>query len=88
MAGIDYSIVVFYLAGMVLLGLAMRKKASQGIESYFLGGRSMPWWMLGSSGMASNFDVAGTSEAHVVENRENEGMERGDYDLEDGEHRE
>ncbi|MEE8075249.1 MAG: sodium:solute symporter [Candidatus Binatia bacterium] len=38
----------------------MRKKASEGIESYFLGNRSMPWWMLGASGMASNLDVTGT----------------------------
>ena len=39
----------------------MREKASEGIESYFLGNRSMPWWILGSSGMVSNFDVAGTA---------------------------
>ena len=58
---IDYSIVVVYLLALVFFGLRMRKKASEGIESYFLGNRSMPWWMLGSSGMASNFDVAGTA---------------------------
>ncbi|MFQ5849617.1 MAG: sodium:solute symporter [Candidatus Binatia bacterium] len=57
----DYSIVILYLLAMVFFGLRMRKKASEGIDSYFLGNRSMPWWMLGSSGMASNFDVAGTA---------------------------
>ena len=57
---IDYSIVVVYLLSMVFFGLRMRKKASEGIESYFLGNRSMPWWMLGASGMASNLDVTGT----------------------------
>jgi len=57
----DYSIVVLYLLVMVFFGLRMRKKASEGIESYFLGNRSMPWWILGSSGMVSNFDVAGTA---------------------------
>ncbi len=57
---IDYSIVVLYLLAMVFFGLRMRKKASEGIESYFLGNRSMPWWMLGASGMASNLDVTGT----------------------------
>ncbi len=57
----DYSIVVLYLLVLVFFGLRMRKKASEGIESYFLGNRSMPWWILGSSGMVSNFDVAGTA---------------------------
>ncbi|MEA3499924.1 MAG: sodium:solute symporter, partial [Candidatus Marinimicrobia bacterium] len=31
-----------------------------GIDSYFLGDRSMPWWALGSSGMSSNLDISGT----------------------------
>ena len=57
---IDYSIVSIYLIGMVLIGLVMRRKASAGIDSYFLGNRSLPWWMLGTSGMASNLDVTGT----------------------------
>ncbi len=57
---IDYSIVSIYLIGMVLIGLVMRRKASAGIDSYFLGNRRLPWWMLGTSGMASNLDVTGT----------------------------
>ena len=60
MAGIDYAIVVIYLLGMVWVGLMLQKKASQGIDSYFLGSNELPWWALGASGMASNFDVAGT----------------------------
>ncbi len=57
---IDYTIVVLYLVGMVIVGLVVQKKASAGIDSYFLGNRSLPWWMLGASGMASNLDVSGT----------------------------
>lgn len=60
MAWIDFIIIAVYLASMVLIGLWMQKKASSGIDSYFLGNRSMPWWMLGISGMASNLDVSGT----------------------------
>ncbi len=57
---IDYLIVLVYLAGMVLVGLYFSKKASQGINSYFLGERGLPWWALGASGMASNLDISGT----------------------------
>lgn len=60
MAWIDFIIIAVYLVSMVLIGLWMQKKASSGINSYFLGNRSMPWWMLGISGMASNLDVSGT----------------------------
>ncbi len=57
---LDYVIVFLYLGVMMVGGVMMHRKASGGIDSYFLGNRSMPWWMLGSSGMASNLDVTGT----------------------------
>ncbi|MEE9167128.1 MAG: sodium:solute symporter family protein [Candidatus Neomarinimicrobiota bacterium] len=57
---IDYVIVAVYLGGIVLVGLLLQRKASRDIDSYFLGNRNLPWWVLGASGMASNTDVAGT----------------------------
>lgn len=57
---LDYSIVIVYLVGMVSIGVYFQRKASQGIDSYFLADRGMPWWALGASGMASNLDVSGT----------------------------
>lgn len=60
MAPVDYAITIIYLAGMITVGLLLQKKASAGINSYFLGNRNIPWWALGASGMASNLDVAGT----------------------------
>jgi Na+/proline symporter len=60
MTGIDYSIVFIYLGVMIFIGFYMQKKAKAGIDSYFLGDRSMPWWALGSSGMSSNLDISGT----------------------------
>ncbi|AFY68794.1 Na+/solute symporter [Thalassoporum mexicanum PCC 7367] len=57
---IDYAIVAIYLAAIVGLGFFLQRKASQGIEAYFLGDRNLPWWALGASGMASNTDIAGT----------------------------
>jgi SSS family solute:Na+ symporter len=60
MSFLDYSIVVVYLAGMLIMGFMLQKKASAGIDSFFLGDRNLPWWALGASGMASNLDVSGT----------------------------
>lgn len=57
---IDLLIVIAYLIIITLIGFYFEKKASSGIDSYFLGNRKIPWWALGASGMASNFDVSGT----------------------------
>ncbi|MCH2047825.1 MAG: sodium:solute symporter [Trichodesmium sp. ALOHA_ZT_67] len=60
MEKIDYIIVTIYLLFIVIFGFFIQRKASTGIESYFLGNRNLPWWILGASGMASNTDLAGT----------------------------
>jgi Na+/proline symporter len=60
MTSIDYLIIGAYLAVLIAVGLLFGKRASRSIENYFLGGRTLPWWMLGASGMASNLDVSGT----------------------------
>jgi len=60
MSIIDLSIIIFYLISMVFIGFYFQKKASQGIDSYFLGNKTLPWWALGASGMASNLDISGT----------------------------
>lgn len=58
-AGIDLLVIAIYLVGIVLIGVVLTKVASRNIDSYFLGGREMPWWLLGLSGTASYFDVTG-----------------------------
>ena len=60
METLDLIIIVVYLASIVVVGLMMQRKASKDIDSYFLGNRKLPWWVLGASGMASNTDIAGT----------------------------
>ncbi len=57
---IDYVIVTIYLVSIAVFGVLLQPRASRGIESYFLGNRNMPWWVLGASGMAYNTDIAGT----------------------------
>ena len=60
MSPIDYVIVVVYLTAVVGVGLYMQRRAKTGIDAYFLGDRTLPWWALGASGMTSNMDVSGT----------------------------
>ena len=57
---IDYIITISYLAAVVFVGVIMQRRAAKSIDAYFLGERSLPWWALGASGMASNLDISGT----------------------------
>ena len=44
---LDLSIIVIYLIVMGLVGWWVAKKASRSAESYFLAGKSLPWWVIG-----------------------------------------
>src|SRR5689334_16369757 len=56
----DASIVVLYLATMIVIGWMLRKRARKNKESYLLGGKSLPWYMLGLSDASDMFDISGT----------------------------
>ncbi len=56
----DIAIVISYLITMVGLGFWFRKKARQNKESYLMGGKSLPWYMLGLSDASDMFDISGT----------------------------
>jgi len=60
MHSLDFLILGSYIIGLIVISLLLARKAAAGSEAYFLGGRSMPWWALGASGMSSNLDAAGT----------------------------
>lgn len=60
LATYDYVVIALYLSVLVGLGLYLRKRASRSLEDYFLGGKRLPWWAMGISGMASYTDMAGT----------------------------
>jgi len=52
---LDWAIISTYVLVTLALGLAFRKRASQSSEEYFLSGRSLPWWILGTSMVATTF---------------------------------
>lgn len=60
MSPLDTVILIGYFLMLLGFGIFLAKKASRGTEDYFLGGRKLPWWALGTSGMSSNLDAAGT----------------------------
>jgi len=57
---IDHLIIGLYLAMLLGAGVVLARRAGASADEYFLGGRKLPWWALGASGMSSNLDVAGT----------------------------
>ena len=57
---LDILILLTYLATMIFIGFWMRKKAKQSKESYLLGGKTLPWYMLGLSDASDMFDISGT----------------------------
>jgi solute:Na+ symporter, SSS family len=57
---LDLIIIVFYLGAIVSIGVAVKRRAARGTDSYFLGERRIPWWALAMSGSSSYFDITGT----------------------------
>lgn len=60
LSGVDIAIIVAYLCFLVFIGLYLKKRASRNLESYLLGGKSLPWYMLGLSNASGMFDISGT----------------------------
>lgn len=57
---IDVLIIAVYLIAMIVIGLMLKKRASKNLDSYFLGGKSLPFYMLGLSNASGMFDISGT----------------------------
>jgi Na+/proline symporter len=56
----DFLMIAAYLVLMVMIGWFYRKKARQNKESYLMGGKKLPWYMLGLSDASDMFDISGT----------------------------
>jgi len=57
---LDISIILAYLLSTIVIGLVLKKQAQKSKESYMLGGKSLPWYMLGLSNASGMFDISGT----------------------------
>jgi SSS family solute:Na+ symporter len=57
---IDLLIIAAYLGATIGIGFWISKHASRSIQNYFLGGNTIPWYMLGLSNASGMFDISGT----------------------------
>jgi solute:Na+ symporter, SSS family len=53
---VDWAIIAAYLVWMIWDGLRLTKRSHE-LEGYFLGGRSLPWWAVGLSVMATQLSA-------------------------------
>ena len=56
MHAIDWTIIAVYLIWMIWDGLRLTKRSRE-LEGFFLGGRSLPWWAVGLSVMATQLSA-------------------------------
>ncbi|MBK9149960.1 MAG: Na+:solute symporter [Saprospiraceae bacterium] len=54
---LDWVIVAGFFAVTLAIGLSIYKKSGSSNAEYFLGGRNMPWWLLGVSMVATTFSA-------------------------------
>ena len=52
---IDWAIIGCYIIFALGVGVYFSRRAGKNIEEYFLSGRSLPWWVVGTSMVATTF---------------------------------
>ncbi len=52
---IDWAIIVAYLVVALAIGVALARRGSRDAEAFFLSGRALPWWLAGTSMVATTF---------------------------------
>ena len=67
---IDLLVIVFYILGIVFIGLWFARKKKKTSEGYFLAGKSLTWGIIGASLFASNIStvhLVGLSESGFID---------------------
>jgi len=52
---LDWTIIALYMAGSLVLGMYLTRRASSSLSEFFLSGRNLPWWLAGTSMVATTF---------------------------------
>ncbi|MFZ9886568.1 MAG: sodium:solute symporter family protein [Myxococcota bacterium] len=55
LALVDVAIIALYVAFAFIVGALYTRKASEGTDSFFVGDRRLPWWVAGTSIVATTF---------------------------------
>jgi solute:Na+ symporter, SSS family len=53
----DWLIIALYFVASAAIGLAYVRKSSRSLEEYFVSGRALPWWLAGTSMVATTFSA-------------------------------
>jgi SSS family solute:Na+ symporter len=54
---LDWAVVGIYLALSLLLGLYLSRRGARSLVDFFVSGRSLPWWLAGTSMAATTFSI-------------------------------
>lgn len=57
LSSLDYTIIFSFFAITLFIGIWVSKKSGKNSTEFFLSGRSMPWWLLGLSMVATTFST-------------------------------
>ena len=57
LTGLDWTIIAVFFAVTLIIGIVVAKVSSKSEEEFFIGGRNMPWWLLGFSMVATTFST-------------------------------
>lgn len=55
--GLDYAAFIFYLVALSAVGFWAGRKTKEDADDYFLAGRGLPWYVVGTSFVASNIST-------------------------------
>ncbi|WP_420458158.1 sodium:solute symporter family protein [Neolewinella sp.] len=56
---LDLSIILAYIVIVLAAGFYVSRRANQNLEAYFLGGKTIKWYVLGLSNASGMFDISG-----------------------------
>jgi Na+/proline symporter len=54
---LDWAIMAAFFAVSLIIGVAVARRSGRDFSAFFLAGRSMPWWLLGISMVATTFST-------------------------------
>ena len=52
---LDWAIIAAFMVFSLTIGVLFTKRASSSLSEFFLSGRKMPWWLAGTSMVATTF---------------------------------
>ncbi len=57
LSGLDWAIMLGFFAVNIALGIAGGRRAKQSLSEFFVSGRDVPWWLAGTSMVATTFSA-------------------------------